>query len=180
MNIVILQKQYIQLLPPLLSLLLLIIAIWDFFTDQQLIIPILSIYAILLILTLVFLYIKITSKPSGNNAIKIFEKSLKGSLHHFKCPNCNSIFAIKKSKSNNKKPFVLHCPECNTPGLISSNSSIIYAKIPQIKSPRTKYQCNKCGERITLWSEGSMAPPQTQILSCPYCGTLKPLNQLPA
>jgi DNA-directed RNA polymerase subunit RPC12/RpoP len=51
-------------------------------------------------------------------------------------------------------------------------------KIPQEKSPRTKYQCNRCGERITIWSEGSILQPKTKILSCPYCGSSKPLTQI--
>ena len=180
MNQQILQNKYIQLLPPVLALLILIIALWDFLTDQQFITPILAIYAILLIFTIILLYLQIQGQQHGNHAIKQFEKSLKGTLHHFKCPNCKSIFAIKKSKINNKKPFILQCPTCQTEGLIKPSPITIIEKIPQEKSPRSKYQCSRCGERLTLWSEGTMTRPKTQIFSCPYCGTNKPLNQLTA
>ena len=180
MKLTIFQNKFITLLPPIIAFILLTVAIWDFLTDQQLMIPIIALYIILFILTIVLLYLRLNIQLRGNHAVKLFEKSLKGSLHHFKCPKCNSIFAIKKSKINNKKSFVLHCPTCNTKGLILPKPTIIKEKIPQIKSPRSKYQCTQCGERITIWSEGSMHQPKTQILSCPYCGTVNPLNQLSA
>jgi DNA-directed RNA polymerase subunit RPC12/RpoP len=180
MNVKILQNRYIQLTPPIITFILLSTAIWDFLNDQQFIIPILIIYLTLLFFSIVILYIQIKKRPRANKAVKLFEQSLKGSLHHFKCPNCDSIFAIKKSKINNKKPFILYCPTCNTQGLITPKPIVIKEKIPQEKSPRTKYQCAICGERITMWSEGSMLQPTPQILSCPYCESNKPLNQLSA
>ena len=178
MKLTLLQNNFIILLPPITAIILLFVAIWDFLTDQQFILPILALYAILFILTIIFLFLRITIQPQANNAVKLFEKSLKGSLHHFKCPNCNAIFAIKKSKINNKKPFILHCPTCDTRGFISLKPTVIIEKIPQEKSPRTKYQCARCGERITIWSEGSILQPKTKILSCPYCGSPKPLSQI--
>jgi DNA-directed RNA polymerase subunit RPC12/RpoP len=178
MKLRLLHNNFLILIPPFIAMILLVVALWDFITDQQFILPILALYAILFILTIVFLFLRINAQPLGNNAVKLFEKSLKSSLHHFKCPHCSALFALKKSKIDNRKPFILYCPSCNTRGLISSKSTVIMERIPQVKSPRTKYQCTKCLEWITIWSEGSILQPKTEILSCPYCGSSKPLTQM--
>ena len=39
-----------------------------------------------------------------STSIEKFEQSLEGRLQHFKCPQCTGVFAVKKSKHNNKIP----------------------------------------------------------------------------
>ncbi|MBU0496830.1 MAG: hypothetical protein KKG04_02615 [Candidatus Thermoplasmatota archaeon] len=171
------QNKYLYILPAIIALILLLITLWDFFTDQSIILPLLATYAILFILTLILWYIGYITQPK-QNTITLFEKTLKGTLTHFKCPQCGTIFALKKSKSNNKKSFYLTCPSCQIKGLITANPTIIHQPLPLQKSPRSKYQCTHCGEWITIWSEGTTSLPHSMIYSCPYCGAKKPLHQL--
>ena len=99
-----------------------------------------------------------------------FEKTLEGQLHHFKCPNCNGIFAIKKSKHNNKKTFVLTCPDCGHVGTISSSPKVVVDQIPEKKSVNKNFKCEQCGEWVSIWAEGTDLFSDIHIYSCPYCG----------
>ncbi len=128
--------------------------------------------------TLILIYIKqnYTKKLIGN--IEEFKKTLKGGLNHFKCPNCKGIFAIKRSKNNNKKPIKMTCPDCGILGIIPSNPLCIEEEIPEKKSLKTNFKCLICGEEITIWAEGTDLYNNTQVFSCPFCGTKKPLKKL--
>jgi len=96
---------------------------------------------------------------------------LEGKLYHFKCPNCQGIFAIKKSSRNNKKPFTLTCPDCGTIGKISSSPPVVIEEIPEQKSENIKFKCKNCGEKVSIWAEGTDLVQDIQIYSCPYEGT---------
>jgi predicted RNA-binding Zn-ribbon protein involved in translation (DUF1610 family) len=111
------------------AFIVLLFSIWDIIYDEQWLERIISLYGILIILTLLFLVSNRTKKPIVIENVDEFEKSFKEKLHHFKCSSCGGIFAIKKSTHNNKKPFSLTCPDCGTTGIISLKSSEIIEKI---------------------------------------------------
>ena len=109
--------------------------------------------------------------------IEEFEKRLEGGLYHFKCPTCKGIFAIKKSKGNNKKPTKMTCPDCGAIGVISSSPCQIEEVIPEKKSVKANFKCNICGEGITIWAEGTDLYKNVNVYSCPFCGEKKPLTR---
>ena len=128
-------------------------------------------FGIFLILMFILLGIQVKKPESiSEGTAESFEKTLHGKLHHFKCPSCNGIFAIKKSKQNNKKAFMLTCPDCGFIGQISSSPKTIEDIIPEKKSNKIRFQCKKCYEWISLWAEGTELHPKVTIFSCPYCG----------
>ena len=137
----------------LLACVVLILSLWDIIYERQWIQGILALYGILAILTIVLLFLRTQKKSTDANAVKEFEKTLEGKLYHFKCPNCNGIFAVKKSKRNNKKPFTLTCPDCGYIG-----------KIPPTP--------------ISIWAEGTDLFQDIQIHSCPYCGEKQSMNSI--
>ena len=155
----------------IVSIIVLIASVYDILYEEDLLQIILALYAILIISTILLLIITPTKKSNTDkDMIQEFEKTLKGKLYHFKCPNCGGIFAIKKSKQNNKKPFSLTCPDCGTVGKISSSPAVIVEKIPDQKSGNVKFTCKTCGERVSIWAEGTELYHNIQIFSCPYCG----------
>ncbi len=99
----------------------------------------------------------------SKDIVEEFEKTLEGKLYHFKCPTCQGIFAIKKSSRNNKKPFTLTCPDCGTIGKISSSPPVIVEEIPEQKSENIKFKCKSCGERVSIWAEGTDLVQDIQI-----------------
>lgn len=152
-------------------------SIWSVVYDDQWVQGIMAIYGILLILTLVIVYYIINKKSADvKQAVEKFEKSLEGKLHHFKCPGCNGIFAIKKSKRNNKKSFSLTCPDCGYIGTIPPMPKLVEEEIPDEKSVKTKFTCKKCGEFISIWAEGADLFENLKIFSCPYCGKKQTMN----
>ena len=160
----------------LLACVVLILSLWDIIYERQWIQGILALYGILAILTIVLLFLRTQKKSTDANAVKEFEKTLEGKLYHFKCPNCNGIFAVKKSKRNNKKPFTLTCPDCGYIGKIPPTPKSIVAEIPDQKSEKTKFKCGNCGEWISIWAEGTDLFQDIQIHSCPYCGEKQSMN----
>jgi predicted RNA-binding Zn-ribbon protein involved in translation (DUF1610 family) len=161
----------------ILAFIVLIFSIWDIVYHEQWLERIVALYGILIILTLLFLVSKEKKTPVVKKNVDEFEKSLKGKLHHFKCPSCGGIFAIKKSKHNNKKPFSLTCPDCGTTGTVPSKPAQIIEEIPEKKSVNKNFRCEVCGEWITVWAEGTNLISDIHVFSCPYCGTKQHMHQ---
>ena len=115
---------------------------------------------------------------SHEDIVEEFEKTLEGKLYHFKCPQCEGIFAIKKSKHNNKKPFTLTCPDCGTIGRISGSPPVVVEEIPEQKSENIKFKCKNCGERVSIWAEGTDLVQDVEIYSCPYCGKRQSMKNI--
>lgn len=159
------------LLIVLFAVLLFIISLWSIIYEEQWFINILALYGISIIITAVLLFLSVKKKPSDViHAVKEFEKTLEGKLHHFKCPICKGIFAIKKSKRDNKKSFILTCPDCGNVGKISDTPKSVVEKIPKRKSSKKSFKCANCGEFISIWAEGTEIFHKMKINSCPYCG----------
>ena len=105
---IIYEKQLLQLL--------------DFIFERQMLQRMLVLYGILTIFAIVLIFSRTTKKSEAvSRSGRKFEKLLESKLHHFKCPNCNGIFTIKKSKGSADRSFILSCPCCRTIGKIPSN-----------------------------------------------------------
>jgi len=124
------------------------------------------------------LFFKIRKKEAFINLIKEFEKSLKGPLFHFKCPKCKGFFAIKKSKSDNKKTIKMTCPDCGIIGVIPPNPSIVEEEVPEKKSINANFRCNICGEGLTIWAEGTEILDDIKVFTCPFCGKINTMNRI--
>lgn len=173
------QSKLLFIIVILLSIVVLFSSLFDIIYEKQWLQIILTLYAILIIFTIVLLFLKPTKKiVESGDIVEEFEKTLEGKLYHFKCPNCNGIFAIKKSKHNNKKPFTLTCPDCGTVGKISSSPPMVVEEIPEQKSENIKFKCKNCGERVSVWAEGTDLFQNIQIYSCPYCGEKQPMKNI--
>ncbi|DAC72964.1 MAG TPA: hypothetical protein DSN98_02665 [Thermoplasmata archaeon] len=160
----------------LLAFLVFVFSIWDIINNEQWLERVIALYGILIILTLLFLVSKEKRKSFVKTNVDEFEKSLKGKLYHFKCPFCGGIFAIKKSKHNNKKPFTLTCPDCGTTGTVPSKPFQILGEIPEMKSVHKNFKCEHCGEWIMVWAEGTDIISDIHVHSCPYCGTKRDMS----
>ncbi len=160
------------------AFLVFVFSLWDILYHEQWLERIIALYAILILLTFLFLVSREKKKPVIQKSVNDFEKSLEGKLQHFKCPSCGGIFAIKKSKQNNKKPITLTCPDCGTTGTIPSKPSQIQEEIPETKSVYKNFQCQNCGETIMVWAEGVdiIQDQDIHVHSCPYCGAKQDLN----
>jgi len=173
------QSKLLFIVVILLSIVVLFSSLFDIIYERQWLQIILTLYAILIIFIIVLLFLKPTKKiVESGDIVEEFEKTLEGRLYHFKCPNCNGIFAIKKSKRNNKKPFTLTCPDCGTVGKISSSPPVVVEEIPEQKSENIKFKCKNCGERVSVWAEGTDLFQNIQIYSCPYCGEKQPMKNI--
>jgi len=161
----------------ILLLCVMILSIFDIIYDKGWMNIIFGIYAFLFIITIIVLYMK-SKETVTIPTIEEFEKTLKGGLYHFKCPICSGIFAIKKSKSNNKKQVKMTCPGCGAVGIIPSYPAEIEEEIPEKKSINANFKCNICGEGITIWAEGSDLFKNTNVYSCPFCGQKEPLKRI--
>lgn len=163
----------------LLSIVVLFSSMFDIVYGKEWLQIILAIYAILIIFTIVLLFLAPTKKiAESKDSVEEFEKTLEGKLYHFKCPNCQGIFAIKKSSRNNKKPFTLTCPDCGTIGKISSSPPVVIEEIPKQKSENIKFKCKNCGEKVSIWAEGTDLVQDIQIYSCPYCGEKQSMKNI--
>jgi predicted RNA-binding Zn-ribbon protein involved in translation (DUF1610 family) len=174
-NMKLLQSRIPFILLLLLSCAVFVLALYDIYYDKNWLQTILALYGILIILTIVFLFIE-KKKPVTN--VQDTAKTFGGELHHFKCPTCQGIFAVKKSTQKNTQPFTLTCPNCGTVGTIAPKSKLIVEKIPEEKSPSMHFQCTNCGERVKIWAEGTDNMENVKIFTCPSCktkGSLKPL-----
>ena len=148
----------------------LIIAVFDIIYNRDWLLITIVLYIAIIFIAFILILLKIQKKSVTVDAFEDFEKKLMGGLFHFKCPTCNGIFAIKKSKSNNKKPLKLTCPGCGAFGIISPNPPTTEDKIPEKKSINADFLCNNCGEGITLWAEGKNLYKKIVVYSCPFCG----------
>jgi len=155
----------------LFAFLVLVFSIWDILYDEKWLEGIIALYGILIILCVLFLVSKQKKQPDVEKTVDAFEKSLQGKLQHFKCPSCGGIFAIKKSKQNNKKSFMLTCPDCGTTGTVPSQPARILEEIPDKKSVHKRFTCDHCGEWMMVWAEGADIINDIKVYSCPYCGT---------
>lgn len=158
------------------AFLVLIFSLWDIIYNEQWLERIAALYSILIILCILFLVSKEKKKPAVTKSVDAFEKSLQGKLQHFKCPSCNGIFAIKKSKRNNKKPFQLTCPDCGMTGHVPTQPLKTLEEIPEKKSVHKRFTCEHCGEWMMIWAEGTEIIPDVRVYSCPYCGTKNTLR----
>ena len=156
----------------------LFISFYDLTTGRDWMLAILLIYAILIILIVTTILYFYSKKPSIPISIEEFEKRLKGGLYHFKCPKCSGIFAIKKSRGNNKKKIMMTCPDCGIVGIIPPNPTSVEEEIPEKKSVKASFKCNKCGEGVTVWAEGTDLYKKVCVYTCPFCGEKEPLKRL--
>lgn len=155
----------------LFACLVLFFSFWDILYTEDWVLRVSVLYGILIVLILMTTVSQSRKKTTQvSPTVQEFEKTLEGQLHHFKCQNCNGIFAIKKSKHNNKKTFVLTCPDCGHMGTISSSPEIVVEQIPEKKSMSKTFRCQQCGEWVSIWAEGTELHPDIHIDSCPYCG----------
>lgn len=155
----------------LLAVVAFLFSLWAILYEDQWLQTILAVYGILIILDLVLVFLSSKKKLADfKHVVKEFEKTLEGKLHHFKCPSCNGIFAVKKSKRNNKKSFMLTCPDCGNVGRIPPKPKSVEGEIPEEKSVTTRFTCKNCGEYISIWAEGTDLFHDMRIYSCPYCG----------
>jgi predicted RNA-binding Zn-ribbon protein involved in translation (DUF1610 family) len=160
------------------AFLVFIFSLWDILNHEQWLERIIALYGILILLTFLFLVSREKKKQIQQIPVNQFEQSLEGRLQHFKCPSCGGIFAIKKSKSDNKELFTLTCPDCGKTGSIPSTPTQIREDIPEKKSIHKNFQCRNCGECIMIWAEGVDIIPDEKIhvYSCPYCGSQQALS----
>jgi predicted RNA-binding Zn-ribbon protein involved in translation (DUF1610 family) len=158
------------ILIPFIGLILLISAIVDIVYDYEFLYYILGAFIVIVIM-IIILIISQSKKPKITSyTIEEFEKSLKGGLYHFKCPTCSGIFALKKSKADNKKNVKMTCPDCGAIGFITPNPICIEEEIPEKKSMKANFRCIDCGEGITIWAEGTELYRDVKVFSCPFCG----------
>ena len=162
----------------ILGLCALFFSIFDIIYDKGWMIIILPSYAPLVIITIVLIFLRLKKEEVSVGTIEEFEKTLKGGLYHFKCLTCNGIFAVKKSKSNNKKHVKMTCPDCGAIGVISPHPAQIEEEIPEKKSIKANFRCNICGEGITVWAEGTELHKNVYVYSCPFCGEKEPLKRI--
>jgi predicted RNA-binding Zn-ribbon protein involved in translation (DUF1610 family) len=160
----------------LLGFWLLFFSIFGAIFNKDWVLPILALFVLLFILTI--LVILKSKKPFADETIEEFEKTLEGKLCHFKCPNCNGIFAIKKSKHNNKKYFKMTCPDCGKVAVVSPLAACVEEEIPEKKSVNVNFKCTNCGEGVTIWAEGADLYQDVCVYSCPYCGIEKTLDKV--
>jgi len=141
----------------------------DFISEKQMLQRIIILYVILIIFVIVLTSSRITKKfETVLRSRRIFEVLLKDKLHHFKCPNCNEIFTIKKSKINEDKSFVITCPCCGSTGRIPS--------MP--KSVEAKFECINCGEQVSIWADEAKSSHKVVVYSCPYCGKKQSMKNI--
>ena len=163
----------------LLALWILIFTIYDIVFGKEWIIYLLASYIVLIVLIVILAIFKTRKKTkiAYNYTFEEFEKTLKGGLFHYKCPNCLGIFAIKKSRSNDDKPVKMTCPDCGVTGVIPANPRCIEEEIPEKKSVKANFRCSQCGEGVTIWAEGKDLNKNVKVLTCPFCGDKKPLHR---
>lgn len=161
----------------LLSLCVFILTIYVLIFNLEWKIFLIALYTLLIIIIILTIIFRRSKKIRHIGSIEEFEKSLKGGLYHFKCPTCNGIFALKKSKSNNKRPIKMNCPDCGSFGIIPPNPVCIKEDIPEKKSRKANFRCMECGEGITVWAEGKDLYDNIIVYSCPFCGVKKNLNR---
>ncbi len=162
---------------PLLAFWVLVFSLFDVVFNKGWQLVLILLYVLLIILFIVLLLLKANQKLKTYISIEAFEKTLKGGLYHFKCPKCSGIFAVKKTRKNDKKPVKITCPDCGQIGVIPVHPLCIEEDIPEKKSVKANFRCDSCGEGVTIWAEGADLYDNTSVLSCPFCGIEKPLQR---
>jgi len=160
-----------------LGLIIMAIAIYSIVYDAGWTTSALAALIVVVFLVVLLIFLGQRQKEVLLDPIEEFEKSLKGGLYHFKCPTCMGIFAIKKSKSNNKKTVKMNCPDCGAIGFIPPYPAEIEEEIPEKKSIKANFKCNLCGEGVTIWAEGAELYSDVNVYSCPFCGEKEPLKR---
>lgn len=139
----------------------------------------LSLLIVFILVALFLLFLRNLMVLGFEKSVEEFAKTLHGGLFHFKCPRCNGVFAIKKSKKNNKKAVKMKCPHCGRIGVIPGKSSMILEEeIPEKKSLATNFKCINCGEGLTVWAEGGSLYHDVDVITCPYCGMERTLKKI--
>jgi len=161
----------------IISFWLTIFGLFDIIFNKGWILYVFTSYALLIIIAIYLLFSGKKRKETLITPFEEFEKSLTGKLFHFKCQNCNGIFAIKKSKGDNKKNIKMTCPDCGSIGIIPTNPAFVEEEIPEKKSAKANFRCDLCGEGITIWAEGTDLFSNTQVFSCPFCGNTNTMNK---
>lgn len=169
--------QWLFILLILLGFWVLFFSFWEVIFDKGWTLLILASYGILLILSFVLIFLK-SKKPVSEDTVEEFEKTLRGRLSHFKCPNCYGVFAIKKSRHNNKQSFKMTCPDCGDVAVVSPTPKSVVEEIPEKKSVNVNFKCTNCGEGVTVWAEGAELYPYVHVFSCPYCGMKKTMSRV--
>lgn len=161
----------------IIGLILLILSLVDVSLGYGLVIIYVALLIVITALAFILIFRDYQRRTSAEYSVEEFEKRLEGGLYHFKCQVCGGIFAIKKSKSNNKKMVKMTCPDCGAIGYIPSRPKVIKAVIPEEKSAKAIFKCRTCGEGLTIWAEGTTLHGDISIYTCPFCGTEKKLNR---
>jgi predicted RNA-binding Zn-ribbon protein involved in translation (DUF1610 family) len=162
----------------IIGLAVLIFSIYDIMYDKGLMIAVIAAYAILFALTMILIFQSFRKDEIVINTVEEFEKKLKGGLFHFKCPICEGIFAIKKSKRNDKKPIKMTCPDCGAIGIVPSYPVSVIEEIPEKKSIKANFKCVNCSEGITVWAEGTDLYQNINVFSCPFCGQQQTMDRV--
>ncbi len=138
-----------------------LLQLFDFIFEREILQRILILYIIFITFLIVLIFLQ-TSKKFKDvlKSRRVFEKLIEDKLHYFKCPKCNEIFTIKKSKENENKPFIITCPCCGIVGRIPAES----------RSVGNKFTCKICGEQVVIWAENIKSPHNVEVFTCPYCG----------
>lgn len=161
-----------------IGLCMVVFSIFDIVYDKGWMYISLGVFLAVILLTVILVFIRLREMHVSISSIEEFEKTLKGGLYHYKCPTCNGIFAIKKSKKNNKKTVKMTCPDCGAIGVIPSYPAELEEVIPEKKSLKANFKCYLCGEGITVWAEGTELYRHIHVYSCPFCGEKEPLKRI--
>lgn len=170
MNKNIVKLLYVLLL--IVSIVVFIISIYDILYEQGLLLGVFSIYTVLLVVSIVFLIIQKTPDETSyctlnNTAMKKTQEK----IHHFKCPECKEIFAIKKP-TDTTKPFTLTCPSCGIIGRITPSPDIIIDIIPEKNSDEIQFTCHDCKQQFSIYTKTTDINDTFKVYSCPYCGKI--------
>jgi predicted RNA-binding Zn-ribbon protein involved in translation (DUF1610 family) len=152
------------------GLFILFFSVYDIIFKKGWILITFILYAVLLIIIIYTIFLKAKKQVVFVDIVEEFEKTLKGGLNHFKCQVCGGIFAVKKSRGDNKKYIKMTCPDCGAIGVIPPIPAQVDEVIPEKKSIKANFKCNLCGEGITVWAEGTDLFKDMYIHSCPFCG----------
>ena len=162
----------------IIGLVVVIFSLYDIMFDKGLMFAVIVAYVILIALTIVLIIPRFRKVDIVIKTVEEFEKKLKGGLFHFKCPTCEGIFAIKKSKRNDEKPIKMTCPDCGAIGIVPSNPVSIFKEIPEKKSIKANFKCESCREGITVWAEGTDLYQNINVFSCPFCGQQQTMDRV--
>ena len=171
--------KWLFLLLMLASIIVFLISIIDMSLNKSGWYPfVIASYVVLIILTIVLMVLtRVIIFPGLFKKLVEFEKIPKGELRHFKCPQCNSFFALEEAYKQ-QCPIEITCPSCGVAGIIPLQPQTMKGTIPKKKSKLLRFKCDKCSEEIILWAEGSDITTDVKVTICPYCGEQKHLKKI--